>query len=164
MVFKKVQKTKKLSSIDEIDRKILNILSSNGRAKLLEISRDIGFSVPSTKARIDRLVENEVITKFTIQTDTEKIGLPIGVHVRIKLKNITEDNQEVFIKHLQKHRNVVDIFSIIGEFDLLIVVLAKDSINMNNILLKLRQEFTEIIFDWETNYIMKIYKLEEYSY
>ncbi|MCK5593893.1 MAG: Lrp/AsnC family transcriptional regulator [Candidatus Aenigmarchaeota archaeon] len=164
MVLVKAQKTKKISQIDECDRKILNILSDNSRARLLEIARDIRLSVPSTKARIDRLVADEVITKFTIQVNTEKTGMPIGVHARIKLKNITEEKQEEFISHLKKNKNVIDIFSIIGDVDLLLVIVARDSSDMNRILFKIRHEFTDLIADWETNYIMKIYKLEDYTY
>ena len=164
MVLVKAHKTKKISQIDETDRKILNILSDNSRARLLDIAREIRLSIPSTKARIDRLVANEVITKFTIQVDIEKTGMPIGVHVRIKLKNITEENQEEFIKGLQKNKNIIDIFSIIGDVDLLLVVVARDSSDMNRILFKIRHEFTDLIADWETNYIMKIYKLEDYTY
>ncbi|NOQ56011.1 MAG: winged helix-turn-helix transcriptional regulator [Nanohaloarchaea archaeon] len=164
MVLVSAHKTKKISQIDEFDRKILNMLSDNGREKLLNIARDIRLSVPSTKARIDRLVADGVITKFTIQVDTEKTGMPIGVHARIKLKNITEEKQDEFINHLKKNKNVIDIFSIIGDVDLLLVVIARDSADMNRILFKIRHDFTDLIADWETNYIMKIYKLEDYSY
>lgn len=164
MVLVNAHKTKKISQIDECDRKILNILSDNSRAKLLYIAREIRLSVPSTKARIDRLVADEVITKFTIQVDTEKTGMPIGVHARIKLKNITEEKQDEFINNLKKNKNVIDIFSIIGDVDLLLVIIARDSTDMNRILFKIRHEFTDLIADWETNYIMQIYKLEDYSY
>ncbi|NOQ37895.1 winged helix-turn-helix transcriptional regulator [archaeon] len=164
MIVEKVHKTKKISQIDETDRKILNILSDNSRARLLDIARSVSLSIPSAKARIDRMVANDVITKFTIQVDTEKTGMPIGVHARIKLKNITEERQDEFIKYLQKNRNVIDIFSIIGDVDLLLVIIARDSSDMNRILFKIRHEFTDLIADWETNYIMQIYKIEDYTY
>ena len=164
MIVEKPYKAKKLSQIDETDSKILNILSDNSRARLLEIARSVGLSIPSTKARIDRMVKDEIITKFTIQVDTEKTGMPIGVHARIKLKNITEKRQEEFLKYLQKNRNVIDIFSIIGDVDLLLVIVARDSSDMNRILFKIRHDFTDLIADWETNYIMRIYKIEDYTY
>ncbi len=164
MIVEKVNKTKKISQIDETDRKILNILSDNSRARLLDIAREVRLSIPSVKARIDRMVKDEVITKFTIQVDTDKAGMPIGVHARIKLKNITEERQEEFLKYLQKNRNVIDIFSIIGDVDLLLVIIARDSSDMNRILFKIRHDFTDLIADWETNYIMKIYKIEDYTY
>ncbi|MCK4927828.1 MAG: AsnC family transcriptional regulator, partial [Candidatus Aenigmarchaeota archaeon] len=63
MIVEKAHKTKKISQIDEIDRKILNILSDNSRARLLDIARSVGLSRPSVKTRIDRMVANEVITK-----------------------------------------------------------------------------------------------------
>ncbi len=164
MIVEKTHKTKKISQIDETDRKILNILSDNSRVRLLDIAREVRLSIPSVKARIDRMVANDVITKFTIQVDTEKTGMPIGVHARIKLKNITEEKQEEFINSLKKNRNVIDIFSIIGDVDLLLVIIARDSSDMNRILFKIRHDFTDLIADWETNYIMKIYKIEDYTY
>ncbi|VVB59430.1 HTH-type transcriptional regulator Ptr1 [uncultured archaeon] len=164
MLFDSFNKPKKISQIDALDRKILNLLSDNSRRKLIDIARELGLSIPSTKARIGRLVDEKIITRFTIHADTEKTGMPIGVHVRVKLNKITEARQNEFIAHLKKNKNVIDIFSIIGQYDLLLVVIAESSTEINKILFKIRHDFTDIISDWETNYIMEIYKLEEYSY
>ncbi|MCK5062628.1 MAG: Lrp/AsnC ligand binding domain-containing protein, partial [Candidatus Aenigmarchaeota archaeon] len=71
---------------------------------------------------------------------------------------------EEFINSLKKNRNVIDIFSIIGDVDLLLVIVARDSSDMNRILFKIRHDFTDLIADWETNYIMRIYKIEDYTY
>lgn len=164
MLVKNINKTNKISLVDDIDKKILNILSENSRRKLLDIAGEIGLSVPSTKARIDRLVNDGIITRFTIQADMEKIGMPVGVHVRVKLNKITDARQNEFIAHLKKNKNVIDVFSIIGQYDLLLVVIAESSTEINKILFKMRHDFTDILSDWETNYIMEIYKLEEYRY
>ena len=164
MSAKNTDKPKKVSLVDDIDRKILNILSENSRRKLLDVAGEIGLSVPSTKARIDRLVADKVITKFSIQVDTDKTGLPISVHVRIKLNKITEARQNEFIAHLKKNRNIIDIFSIMGQYDLLLVVLGESSTEINKAPFKLRHEFTDIISDWETTDVIELYKLEEYHY
>lgn len=164
MLVKNITKTKKVSLVDDIDRKILNILSENSRRKLLDIAGVIGLSVPSTKARIDRLVAEKVITKFSIHVDTEKTGLPISVHVRVKLNKLTDARQNEFIAYLKKNKNIIDIFSIMGQYDLLLVVLGESSTEINKALFKLRHEFTDIISDWETTYVMELYKLEEYRY
>ena len=119
MIKKSIKKSENIRQIDDTDRKILNMLSANSRRKLTDMARDTGLSITSIKARIDRLVEDEIITRFTIQVDTEKSGHPLGVHVRIKLKNITEKRMEDFTENLRRNRRVIDIFSILGFLEIL---------------------------------------------
>ncbi len=164
MLVKNITKPKKVSPVDDIDRKILNILSENSRRKLLDIAGEISLSVPSTKARIDRLVAEKIITRFTIHTDLDKMGLSVGVHVHVKLNKITEARQNEFIAYLRKNKSVVDLISIIGNYDLLIVVIAESPTEINKALFKIRHDFTDIISDWETTYVMEVYLRDEYRY
>lgn len=157
-------KPKKIRQIDEIDRRILNILAQNSRSKLLQIAKQIGLSIDSTKKRIKKLEENKIITKYTIQVNDIKLGYPIAAHIYVKLKDITKEKLDEFISYLQKEIRVIDLMSMLGDYDIYIVIISKDTLEMDEIKMEIRQKFSSLIDEWKEVLVTKIYKLEEYRF
>jgi DNA-binding Lrp family transcriptional regulator len=59
--------------MDDTDAKILGLLRDNSRMKNTEIARHVGLTERAVRARIEKLVREGVIRKFTIETS------PVGV-------------------------------------------------------------------------------------
>ena len=59
--------------MDETDSKILNLLRDNARMKNTEIARYVNLTERAVRARIEKLVRERVIRKFTVETS------PVGV-------------------------------------------------------------------------------------
>ena len=51
--------------------------------------------------------------------------------------------------------------SVLGDYDVYIVLLAKDPNDLEKMKLELKQKFTDLIGDWQEVLVTKIYKLEE---
>ena len=51
--------------IDEIDTHIIASLVANSRSSFREIGDEVGLSAPAVKRRVDRLLDERVITGFT---------------------------------------------------------------------------------------------------
>src|SRR3990170_3936587 len=150
--------------IDAKDREILNLLSKNGMEKLTSLAKKIGLSIDPTKKRMQKLVDSGIITNFTIQTNVSKLGLGYGVHVYLKLKSTSGEEFEKLITYLKNHFRIIDVFSVIGNFDLSLVVLGKDSEEIDSTLKEIRQKFSNVINEWNAVTVSKIHKLEEYKY
>ncbi len=60
--------------MDNIDRRILDLLRLNSRAGYADIGGVVGLSASAVKRRVDRLVADGVIKSFTIQVDPEVEG------------------------------------------------------------------------------------------
>ncbi len=58
--------------LDEKDKKIIEILKENSRTPYNEIAKKIGISDVGVKKRIDKLIENGFIKKFTVEVDMKK--------------------------------------------------------------------------------------------
>lgn len=71
-------------SIDEIDRRILNILTTDGRVSLSELAQRVSMSAPSVTDRVRRLEEKGILLGFTIDVDLEALGYSLEAIVRIK--------------------------------------------------------------------------------
>jgi|SRR3989338_6989840 len=156
--------TENIRELDLIDRQILNILSENAREKLTTIARKVQLSMDSTKKRIQKMENSGLITRYTIQVNPERYGLPLAVHIYVKLKNITKERLDAFFGDMKKNSRVIDLMSVLGDYDVYIVILAKNTEDMDAIKTEIKQKFTDIIDDWKEVLVTRLYKLEEYRF
>ena len=76
--------------IDKKDKLIMDILQYDGRISLTDLSKKINLSIDSTHKRLKKLIKQEIIFP-TILIDPRKVGYPLIVDVKIKLKDIDEE-------------------------------------------------------------------------
>ncbi|MGH0540756.1 Lrp/AsnC family transcriptional regulator [Bacillus cereus] len=72
--------------MDNIDRKILELLQEDGRITIIQLSKKLNLSRPSVNERLRRLQENGVIQGFTARISHEAIGK--GTLVIIQIGNL----------------------------------------------------------------------------
>jgi Lrp/AsnC family transcriptional regulator, leucine-responsive regulatory protein len=70
--------------VEDIDRKILWLLSRNGRMSFTDLSRETGLSVSATHQRVRRLERRGVIRGYSAVIDPADAGLPLTAFVSIK--------------------------------------------------------------------------------
>ena len=70
--------------MEEIDRRIVNLLSRNGRMSFTELARQAGLSVSAVHQRVRRLETDGVITGYVALCDPNVIGLPMTAFVSVK--------------------------------------------------------------------------------
>lgn len=72
------------SELDEIDYRLLRLLTRNGRATWADLAHELGLTAPAIAQRVRRLEERGVIRQFTAVVDA--VGLvPIGAFVIVRL-------------------------------------------------------------------------------
>jgi Lrp/AsnC family leucine-responsive transcriptional regulator len=71
-------------SLDELDRRILEILVEDARISLKELASQVMLSSPSTSERLRRLEERGVIRAFTVDVDPRALGYELQAIVRIR--------------------------------------------------------------------------------
>ncbi|WP_448950715.1 Lrp/AsnC family transcriptional regulator [Labrys neptuniae] len=70
--------------LDELDKRIVDILSENSRISLKELAAEVNLSSPSTSERLKRLEERGVIRAFTVDVDPHALGYTMQAIVRIR--------------------------------------------------------------------------------
>ncbi|QAY66463.1 Lrp/AsnC family transcriptional regulator [Paenibacillus protaetiae] len=72
--------------IDDIDRKIIGALNKNGRISYTDLAKDIGLSRVAVQARINALMDNGVIERFTAVINPEKIGIQVSAFFNVDVE------------------------------------------------------------------------------
>jgi Lrp/AsnC family leucine-responsive transcriptional regulator len=70
--------------LDELDRRMIEILVGDARISLKELARRVDLSSPSVSERLRRLEERGVIRSFTVDIDPTAIGYALQAIVRIR--------------------------------------------------------------------------------
>jgi Lrp/AsnC family leucine-responsive transcriptional regulator len=70
--------------LDDLDRRLLEILIKDSRASLKELAQQVGLSSPSVSERLRRLEDRGIIRAFTVEIDPQALGYPLQAIVRIR--------------------------------------------------------------------------------
>jgi len=148
--------------LDKKDKMILNLLQRDSRMSLTRIAKEIGLSIDSTHKRIKKMQKDEIFFQ-TISIDPRKLGYNLTVDVKVKLHNFDRVRYDEFIKYLCRNPFVMSVFSVSGDYDLTIPLIAMDHEHLDKISLEIRNKFKDIIADWRGAVNLKIHKYEEFD-
>jgi Lrp/AsnC family leucine-responsive transcriptional regulator len=70
--------------VEQTDRRIVVLLSQDGRMSFTDLAKETGLSVSAVHQRVRRLQQRGVLRGFTALVDTEAVGLPLTAFVSIK--------------------------------------------------------------------------------
>jgi len=70
--------------LDDIDRKILQLLTENGRMSYVDIAKELNLSRVAIRERVQSLQKEGIIEQFTVVINSEKIGKKVSVFFQIE--------------------------------------------------------------------------------
>ncbi len=111
--------------LDEIDVKILKILQKNGRTKRNELAEQVGLSIPSVSERLHKLEEKKIIEGYYTKLNRKTVGYDIMAFVLVYLES--SKHFKDFIHHVEKHPQILECHSILGQGSHILKTVAKDS-------------------------------------
>ena len=102
--------------VDEIDEKIMELLEENSRMTYVEIGNSVGLSEGAVRNRIQSLVSDKVIKRFTIDKS-------ISHGVRALTMIAVEPGVPTFevSKKVNQLEGVERIYEVTGEYDIVMV-------------------------------------------
>lgn len=118
--------------LDDIDRKILALLSENGRESFAALGQRIGLSTAATKRRVDRLRHEGAIRRFTAEVDPAALGWTIEAFVELYCEGrVPPDRMRELVHTIPE---VVEAWTVTGESDGIVVVRARDAGHFEKVL------------------------------
>ena len=117
--------------MDSLDRHLIALLAENSRSSTSETARRLGVSRSTVQSRIDRLIREGVIERFTVELGTEYEGRLVRAHVLIKVDQAQTGNAHAGLRRISQ---VTAVYAISGEYDLIAVIAAESTVELNRLL------------------------------
>ena len=118
--------------VDEFDIKIIKELEKDGRMAYSAIATNLKISNTLVHQRINRLIEQGILTGIKPIIDEKKVGYDWGAFTGITL-NKDQDSGRI-IEELKNIPEITECYYITGSFTLYIKIIAKDHEHMRKIL------------------------------
>lgn len=122
--------------LDKIDHKIIQSLLEDGRASFSKIAREVKLTDVAIKKRVDRLRMKGIITSFSVDLNLKSLGYENPVFVQ--LRSDLSQNKEV-VKRINQLDFVIELYHVMGEYNLLAKVITPNMDSMNNFLSELEK-------------------------
>lgn len=112
--------------LDNKDIAILHLLQKNARITVKEISEKMHLSTTPVHERIKRMEANGVIKQYATLLDHSKVKKGLMVICYVSLKAHSKTAGVKFIDAMQVLNEVIECYSISGEFDFMLKVVCAD--------------------------------------
>jgi DNA-binding Lrp family transcriptional regulator len=117
--------------INKQDEELLSLLRENARTSVSDLARELHLSRSTVQNRITKLEQSGVIKGYSVDYGSEYLDDLVSAHVLIKEnpKLVSKTNLE-----LKRIAQIVDLYVISGEYDLIAVVQAQSLNKLNTVL------------------------------
>jgi Lrp/AsnC family leucine-responsive transcriptional regulator len=119
--------------IDEVDQRIITLLTGDARLSARAIARELGMSPGAISERIDRLETGGIITGYHASVDIAALGYPMRAIVGVSVVRGGEALAGV-VEQLMGIRNVQTVKLVTGQWDLLVEIVVRDNAQLREIL------------------------------
>jgi DNA-binding Lrp family transcriptional regulator len=122
------------SEIDELDARLIGVMTTEPRIGLMEASRRLGVARGTVQARLAKLTDRGVIRGFGPEVEPARMGYPVTAFVALE---ITQGRLAEAIEHLEEIPEVLEAHATSGALDLLVRVVAHDTAQLQDIINRL---------------------------
>jgi Lrp/AsnC family transcriptional regulator for asnA, asnC and gidA len=142
-----------MSSINELDLKILDILKKDSRTPFTEIASILGVSDSTIHVRLKKLRDDGVLRGFTLDLNEELLGKKVH---GLAMIDVNLGHLEEVVSKLAINKNVVRIYETHGANDLIVQIDAEDLDELRKVIMDTRK--IENISSTALTTILKIWK------
>ena len=132
--------------LDNIDRKIIEMLQENARIPAKEIAKEVFLSSPAVSARIKNLEKNKLITGYHAQLNPALLGYHIKAFINLEVEPY---QKKEFYPFIQAIPNVIECNCVTGDYSMLIEVIFQSTVELDHFINELQQfgrTKTQIVF------------------
>jgi Lrp/AsnC family leucine-responsive transcriptional regulator len=112
-----------MTKLDEKDMKILKVLMKDGRKSVAEIAGELESPRSTISDRINKMLREGVIKRFTAVPDYPKLGLGVKAYILVSFRS-DGINQHQLAEQIADMESVYEVSLISGEWDIIVKVRA----------------------------------------
>lgn len=147
--------------IDNVDEKILRIITNNGRMQITEIAKRLKISQRIVQYRLKDMINKKIILAFKAHLNPKTLGR-IFCKIIIYLSNPTGKKLNEFIHYVSSIPDTVWPQKVIGNWDFELDMELENYDKFQNIILDLKEKFPDVIKNHDFCIVSKEFKLDLY--
>ncbi|MDD4968905.1 MAG: AsnC family transcriptional regulator [Paludibacter sp.] len=121
-----------MEKIDQLDRKILQIITKNARMPFKDVAEECGVSRAAIHQRVQRLIDIDVITGSGYTVNPKMLGFQMCAYIGITLERGSMYKEVV--SELEKIPEIVESQYTLGSYTILIKLYAKNDEHLMELL------------------------------
>ena len=121
-----------MEKIDQLDRKILQIITQNARMPFKDVAEICGVSRAAIHQRVQRLIDIDVITGSGYNVNPKMLGFQMCAYIGITLERGSMYKEVV--KELEKIPEIVESQYTLGSYTILVKLYAKNDEHLMELL------------------------------
>lgn len=116
-----------------LDMKIIKALQKDARKPIIQLAREVGANEATVRRRIDKLLKEGIIERFTVVLDYHKLGRIIKAFIgfRVQPAKLKE-----IVDHLAKYPDIQVLYRTSGDTDIFAEVIFEKMEDLNEFLEK----------------------------
>jgi Lrp/AsnC family transcriptional regulator for asnA, asnC and gidA len=134
---------------DEKDLRIVRHLSLDCRASTYELGRAVKMSADSVGIRLRKMRQSGLIRAFSLAPCYSSLGYNLYTFA-VKMSYLDPEYESKFSSYVHDHPNIISAVKTIGDWDLLIRIIADDSRRFHRVVKEIKREFSGIIKNYAT--------------
>lgn len=119
-------------TVDNFDRKILNIVQESNRVTSDNIAEQVGLSPAAVQRRLKRMREQGIIQSDVSIVNPKAVGQTMTFVVQVTLERERVDLMHNFKKEMAANRSVQQCYYVTGSSDFILIVTAADMEGYDN--------------------------------
>ena len=134
--------------LDQTEIKLLSELNKDSTASLIKLGERIGITYKTVSAKIKKLQNDGVITKFSASVNLETLGYEVYL-ILVDFKNMSTQNSQNLKAYINRQKNIRAAFISYARPTLFLYLAVKRATELQKFLLDLNNKFAPIIVDQE---------------
>jgi DNA-binding Lrp family transcriptional regulator len=122
--------------MDNIDRQILRSLQADGSLSVAALAAQVGTSTASCWRRVRSLEAAGVLGRTVRLVDARKVHRGVNVMCQVRLKSHAPESRRSFERLLESHEEIMECYSMSGEWDYLLRIVVADIDEYERFLMK----------------------------
>jgi Lrp/AsnC family leucine-responsive transcriptional regulator len=126
----------KMTPIDDIDHKLLEILQKAGRTRRNDLAEKVGLSIPAVSERLRKLEEGGMICGYFAKLDHKKLGKDITAFISVNVDS--SKHFQNFLDHAASNDDILECHAVTGEGTHIIKIRTENTETLERLLAKIQ--------------------------
>jgi len=137
------------NEIDELDRKILDILLNDARIPLVELTRRCGSTIDIVRGRMRKLEEKGIIIQYRIAVDHSKLGY-MFFKAFLYFNNLSEEDEKRLFGYAKAHPSIIYLIRQVSSWDVELEMVCRSYEEFTETMNDMRERFASSMRNYES--------------